>query len=82
MDGDIEKLTVEIDVAGSKSTKLKEEVNELQKELGTIAKEQAEMDKIRNEEQQDYVTAKTNLEQGLAGVRKTSQVLRNYEKRF
>merc|ERR1719261_550195 len=60
------------------SAKLKEEVRELQAELAAIAKEQAEMDKMRSEEHAEYVDAKKDLEQGLYGVGKALDVLRDY----
>jgi hypothetical protein len=78
LDDDIEKLTAKIDQDVAKSTALKEEVAELQGELAAIRKEQAEMDKVREEEHADYVTAKNDLELGLGGVRKALQVLRDY----
>ena len=43
---------------------------ELEKELATIAKEQAEMNEIRAEENGNYKVAKAELEQGLGGVPK------------
>merc|ERR1712204_145443 len=43
LDDDIEKLTVKIDQASSKSAKLKEEVQELESELAALTKLQAEM---------------------------------------
>merc|ERR1719316_1317866 len=46
-EGDIEKLSTQIDSMSAKSAKLKEQVAELQKELSTLAGTQAEMDKIR-----------------------------------
>merc|ERR1719446_203829 len=74
----IEKLTSKIDKSAARSAKLKDEVVVLQKELQEIAKEQAEMDSIRAEEHANYKTAKQELEQGLAGVRKALSVLRDY----
>merc|ERR1712204_58230 len=53
LDDDIEKLTVKIDQASSKSAKLKEEVQELESELAALTKLQAEMDKIRQETHAD-----------------------------
>merc|ERR1712046_411265 len=46
--------------------------------LAALAKEQAEMDKIRREENADYTKSKADLELGLSGVRKALQVLRDY----
>merc|ERR1712066_660771 len=56
----------------------KQQIAELQNELSALAKEQAEMDKIRQEEHEDFVTAKADLELGLSGVRKALTVLRDY----
>jgi len=78
LDDDIEKLTVKIDQASSKSARLKEEVQELESELAALSKMQAEMDKIRSETHADYVTAKEDLTLGLEGVRKALSVLREY----
>merc|ERR1719217_550605 len=78
LDDDIAKLTNSIDKAAARSASLKEEVVELEKELATIAKTQAEMDGIRAEENANYKVAKAELEQGLGGVRKALGVLRDY----
>merc|ERR1719328_533521 len=67
-----------IDKAAAKSAGLKADVKELQEELAALAKEQAEMDEIRMEERADYAKAKTELEAGIAGVRKALGVLRDY----
>merc|ERR1719414_1612695 len=78
LDDDIEKLTVKIDQASSKSARLKEEVQVLESELAALSKMQAEMDKIRQDTHADYVQAKADLELGLTGVRKALSVLREY----
>merc|ERR1719160_986370 len=75
---DIAKLTSKIDVASSRSTQLKEDVAELQKELGDLAKSQAEMDKARKDANEAFVAAKADLEEGLKGVRGALKVLRDY----
>merc|ERR1719217_1004366 len=75
---DITKLTSKIDIATSRSTGLKEDVAELQKELANLAKTQAEMDKAREDENAVFVTAKADLEQGLEGVHGALKVLRDY----
>merc|ERR1712045_88884 len=78
LDDDIEKLTVKIDQASSKSARLKEEVQELESELAALTKMQAEMDKIRSETNADYVKARDELERGLKGVRMALSKLREY----
>lgn len=55
-----------------------QEIAELQSQLSALMKQQAEMDKTRQETHADFVTAKGDLELGLSGVRKALQVLRDY----
>merc|ERR1719515_335041 len=74
----IAKLTNKIDRNAARSASLKEEVVELETELRNLAKEQAEMDKIRAEENANFKVAKAELTQGLTGVRKALGVLRDY----
>merc|ERR1719199_28664 len=76
LEGVISKLTSKIDLAAAKSAELKGEVKVLQSELATLAKEQAERDNIRAEEKANYDQAKTELEQGIAGVQKALGVLK------
>jgi len=78
LEDDISALTANIDKAAARSTSLKEEVVELEAELAKIAKEQAEMDKIRAEQHAAYKKASSELNQGLTGVRKALSVLRDY----
>jgi len=78
LDDDIAQLTSKIDKAAARSGSLKEEVVELEAELAKIAKEQAEMDKIRAQQNSDYKTASSELNQGLTGVRKALDMLRSY----
>jgi chromosome segregation ATPase len=78
LESTVESLTTKIDRAASKSAGLKEDVKELQGELAALAKETAEMDQMRNEQNADYRTAKADLELGLGGVQKALGVLRDY----
>jgi len=78
LDDTVAKLTNKIDRAASRSSSLKEEVVELEAELAATAKQQAEMDSIRREENGNYKVAKADLSQGLGGVRKALSVLRDY----
>merc|ERR1719329_1675385 len=74
----VAKLTSKIEQAAATSAQRKSEVKELQKELAALAKEQADMDQIRSEENADYLKAKEDLELALSGVQKALQVLRDY----
>jgi len=78
LEDEIAKLTSKIDQAAARSAALKEDVVQLQGELADIAKEQAEMDAVRKQQNADYLVAKKDLEDGLAGVRKALGVLRDY----
>eukprot|EP00747_Dinoflagellata_sp_TGD_P151194 gnl/TRDRNA2_/TRDRNA2_177188_c12_seq19.p1 gnl/TRDRNA2_/TRDRNA2_177188_c12~~gnl/TRDRNA2_/TRDRNA2_177188_c12_seq19.p1 ORF type:complete len:681 (+),score=261.54 gnl/TRDRNA2_/TRDRNA2_177188_c12_seq19:69-2111(+) len=75
---EIEKLGTKIDQMEASSAKLKEEVATLQKELGELAKSQADMDKWRHEEHSVFVESSTELEKGLDGVKKALKVLNDY----
>ncbi len=59
LEGGVEKLTAKIDKAAATSAELKGAVKRLQKELATLAKEQAEMDRIRSDEHGNYLKAKS-----------------------
>jgi len=78
LDDDIASLTSKIDKAAAKSAHLKEEVKEAQEALAALAKSQAEMDKLRQEQNADYKQAKADLELGLGGVQKALEKLREY----
>jgi hypothetical protein len=77
-EGAIEKVNIQIDVLSSDIKALKGEVARLEKELGSLARTQAEMDKLRFEEKAIYNKNKPVLEQGLDGVKKALAVLRDY----
>merc|ERR1719389_1098523 len=78
LDDEIAKLVTKMDQAASSSTRLKDEVKEAQAELAALAKEQAEMDAIRQEQRADFTKAKEDLELGLGGVQKALEKLRAY----
>merc|ERR1719410_740233 len=78
LEEDVAKMTSRIDKAAARSAQLKEEVKTLQGELSALSKEQAEMDRIRQETHAEYATAKADLELGLNGVRKAVETLRDY----
>merc|ERR1712032_118303 len=75
---EIKKLSTKIDQMTSRSARLKGEVAELEKGLSALAKAQAEMDKIRLEEKEDYSKAKEEMEAGIKGVQLALKVLRDY----
>merc|ERR1719395_319245 len=78
LEEDLAKLTAKMDKDAANSAGLKQDVKVLQGELAALAKLQAEMDKIRSETHADYIKAKAELEEGLAGVRKALDLLRSY----
>jgi len=78
LEEDVAKQTSRIDKASARSAQLKEDVKKLEDELSALAREQAEMDKIRQESHADFVQAKADLELGLSGVRKAVGLLRDY----
>jgi len=78
LDSEIDALSTKIDRAASKSAALKEDVKEAQQELAAIAKEQAEMDKLRQEQNADFKVAQADLSLGLSGVQAALEKLREY----
>merc|ERR1711957_380701 len=61
-----------------RGAQLKEEIQVLESELAALTREQAEMDKIRQDTHAEYQTAKSDLELGLGGVRQALDTLREY----
>merc|ERR1719174_3621088 len=78
LDDDIAALTAKIDKASSQTASVKERVAEAQESLTAIAKNQVELDSIRQEQNANYKKAKADLEAGIAGVGKALTVLRDY----
>merc|ERR1719360_179050 len=62
----------------SRSAQLKAEIAELEKGLSSLAKSQAEMDKVRLNEKEEYTKAKAEMEAGIKGVQLALKVLRDY----
>jgi len=75
---EVDKLTTKIDQATAHSTKLKEEVATLQKELADMASSSAELTKIRETEKAAYTEEKAELEKGLDGIKTALKVLKEY----
>merc|ERR1719221_1639598 len=75
---DVSKVSAKLDQATSKTATLTAEVKQLEAELAALAKQQAEMNKIRQEENAAFVQAKADLTTGLTGVRQALTVLRDY----
>jgi predicted nucleic acid-binding Zn-ribbon protein len=75
---EIAKLTTAIDSMSARSAQLKEEVAALQKALADLAASQAEMDKLRQKENEDYVANKAEMEKGLDGIKLALKILTEY----
>merc|ERR1711935_956818 len=75
---EIKKLSTKIDSMTSRAAQLKAEVAELEKSLSALAKAQAEMDKIRLEEKEEYNKAKAAMDAGIKGVQLALNGLREY----
>jgi len=75
---EVEKLSTKKEQKEAQSTKLKEEVTVLQKELAEIASTQAKMDSLRAEEKAVYEETKPELEKAVAGIQSALKVLKDY----
>jgi len=75
---EIEKLTTKIDQWSARSAQLKDEVAQLQSALSDLATNQAEMDKLRKEENTLFKSSKAEMEQGLEGVKLALKILNEY----
>jgi len=74
----ITKLSTSIDSMTAKAAQLKEEVAVLQSELAQIATAQAEMDKLRAEENSAFVKNSAEMKKGINGVQMALKVLNDY----
>jgi len=75
---EIEKLATKIDMAQTRSAKLKDEVADLQKGLAELAGSQAEANKVRTEEKMTFRSNKNDMDQGLDGIKMALNILRDY----
>merc|ERR1719243_61314 len=73
-----DKLSTKIAQDKAASTKLKEEVATLQKELADMAKAKAAADQLRAEEKAAFETNSAEMEQGIKGVKLALKVLKEY----
>jgi hypothetical protein len=78
LEATMSKLTTKIDANAAKSKSLKADVKELMDELSKLAKDEAEMIKVREDAMADFHKAKEDYTEGLAGVRHALVVLRDY----
>jgi len=78
LEDEVATLSAKIDKAAASSAAKKAEVKETQADLAALAKLQAEMDQMRQEQNAAFTQAKADLELGLEGVRKALSVLRGY----
>merc|ERR1712060_629284 len=62
----------------AQSSQLKEEVAALQGALVKLAKSQAEMDRLRREENAAFTASKAELEKGLTGIKLALKILNEY----
>jgi len=74
----VTKLSTSIDSMTAKAAQLKEEVAVLQSELAQIATAQAEMDKLRAEENSAFVKNSAEMKKGINGVQMALKVLNDY----
>merc|ERR1719210_3157697 len=75
---EIAKLSTRINRMSSRSSQLKGEVAALQSQLAALAKSQADMDTIRQEEKAAFTASKAELEKGLAGLKLALKILNEY----
>merc|ERR1719189_883890 len=75
---EIAKLSGKIEQMSAKSTQLKDEVAALQSQLAKLAKSQADMNRIRQEEKDTFIESKAVLEKGLAGIKTALKILTEY----
>merc|ERR1719330_941710 len=75
---EITKLSTNIEQLSAKSAQLKEQVATLQSDLSKLAKAQADMDQLRQNEAATFAESKAELEKGIAGLKAALKVLNEY----
>lgn len=75
---DIEEMTVHLESMTAEVARLQEDLKTLSTEMSDLFKGQAEMDRIRKEEHTAMLVAASDLKEGLAGVQRALQILRDY----
>jgi len=75
---EIAKLSTRIDRMAARSAQLKEEVAAVQNQLAELAKSQAGMDKLRQEEKAAFTASKADLEKGITGLKLAIKILNEY----
>jgi len=74
----IKTIAAKKDQKGSKSQTAKDDEKTLLADVANIDQAQAELDKVRKDEHAAFMEAKTDLELGIKGVRKATQLLKDY----
>lgn len=77
-EAELDKLSTQIDSKTSKSAEAKEEIAATRAALAELAKAEAELTMIRNQEKAEYQANKPEMEQGLEAVKMALKVLREY----
>jgi len=75
---EIAKMTSRIDLMTANSAQLKEEIATLEAQLAKLAQSQAEMDRLRKEENTAYLQTRADQEKGLEGLKLALKVLTEY----
>jgi chromosome segregation ATPase len=78
MEDVLKKLKAQLDRKSAKFAEVKDDLTEMQAELAEMTKDQSKLTKIREEEHAAFSVEKTDLEQGIQGVRKAMDILRDY----
>jgi len=75
---DIDSLSAKIGKAQARIARLKREVSTLSEELRSIAQDQAEATKLRQEQHASFLEAEKDYSDGLEGLAKALKILRDY----